>query len=128
VTQGNDLNNILAGSVGDNAISGCDVFDLLVGAEGRDMLTGGGDSDSFSFAKKSGVDTITDFSLGEDDIQIKYIAGISDFGHVQNRMSSVDFDKDGDLDTVINLGDGDRIRLTDIAKDDLQMSDFNIFT
>jgi hypothetical protein len=43
-------------------------------------------------------------------------------------MSSVDFDKDGDLDTVINLGDGDRIRLTDIAKDDLQMSDFNIFT
>lgn len=46
------------------------------------MLTGGGDSDSFSFAKESGVDTITDFSLGEDDIQIKYIAGISDFGDV----------------------------------------------
>ena len=125
---GNDLNNILAGNVGDNAISGGDGFDLLVGAEGRDMLTGGGDGDSFSFAKKSGVDTITDFSLGEDDIQIKYIAGIDDFGDLQSRMSSADFDKDGDLDTVINLGDGDRIRLTDIAKDDLQMGDFNIFT
>lgn len=125
---GNDLNNTVIGNVGDNAMSGGGGVDHLSGLEGRDMLTGGTGNDFFLFVKKSGVDTITDFSLGADDIYLTRIAGIDDFGDVQSRMSSVDFDKDGDLDTVISLGDGNRIRLTDIAKDDLQFSDFAVLT
>ena len=125
---GNDLSNTVIGNVGDNAISGGGGVDHLSGLEGRDLLTGGTGNDFFQFAKKCGVDTITDFSLSEDDIYLTHIAGIDDFGDVQSRMSSVDFDKDGDLDTVINLGGGNRIRLTDIAQDDLQFNDFAVLT
>lgn len=123
---GNGIDNLLLGNEGDNAISGGAGEDRLNAFKGRDVLTGGADSDDFYFTRKGGVDTITDFAVGEDDLYVDHVAGIDDFGDLQDRMSSVDFDQDGDLDTVIDFGGGNRIRLTDVAKDDLQMDDFVI--
>ena len=124
---GNDDGNVLKGNAGNNAMSGGAGNDILAGFGGKDTLSGDMGSDHFYFYKKGGVDTITDFALDEDVIHIVQVPGIDDFDDLQSRMSSVDFDGDNDFDTVIDLGGGSRIKLTDIAKDDLEMSDFSIF-
>jgi Ca2+-binding RTX toxin-like protein len=124
---GNDEGNVLKGNAGNNAMSGGAGNDILAGFGGKDTLSGDMGADHFYFYEKGGIDTITDFTPGEDVIHIVQVSGIDDFGDLQSRMSSVDFDGDKDVDTVIDLGDGSRIRLTDVAKSDLDMSDFSIF-
>jgi len=65
---GNKVANIIIGNDGDN---------ILNGKEGDDILTGGLGSDTFIFNTKlstvtvSNVDTITDFTGGEDMIQLE---------------------------------------------------------
>lgn len=124
---GNDEANVLRGNLGNNMMSGGGSNDILAGFGGKDMLTGGMGADHFYFYKKGGIDTLTDFVAGEDVIHIISIAAIDSFEDLEKRMSSVDFDGDKDTDTVIDLGGGARIRLTDVAVDDLAMSDFSIF-
>jgi Ca2+-binding RTX toxin-like protein len=124
---GNDQDNVLRGNVGNNAMSGGGGNDILAGFGGRDTLSGDAGADHFFFYTKGGIDTITDFTVDMDVIHIIEVSGIDDFTDLKSRMSSVDFDGDVDVDTVIDLGGGSRIRLTDVAKGDLEMSDFSIF-
>jgi Ca2+-binding RTX toxin-like protein len=64
-------NDVLLGDVGD---------DSLYGGSGNDLLTGGGGADTFNFGNdflagdtfgSLGLDTITDFQLGIDKIQLQ---------------------------------------------------------
>jgi Ca2+-binding RTX toxin-like protein len=51
---------------------GTNLRDILSGGLGNDILTGGLGGDSFSFnALNEGIDTITDFSVGNDDLFVK---------------------------------------------------------
>ncbi|WP_442581293.1 calcium-binding protein [Mesorhizobium sp. ASY16-5R] len=62
---GNSLANILTGNSGKN---------ILNGGSGSDTLTGGGGLDSFRFANTlstSNVDTVKDFSVADDTIQLE---------------------------------------------------------
>jgi len=62
--RGNSLDNILVGNAGDN---------VLNGRRGSDVLTGGLGDDTFVFRdalRASNIDTITDFSVGADTIQL----------------------------------------------------------
>jgi serralysin len=62
---GNDLNNAIYGTFGDN---------VLNGAGGRDMLEGNGGQDTFVFNTALGagnVDTVTDFTAGYDTIRLE---------------------------------------------------------
>ncbi|MGC9525110.1 MAG: hypothetical protein ACP5D7_06165 [Limnospira sp.] len=61
--QGNDT---LSGNAGGDRLYGDLGADLLDGGEGADTLTGGEGSDRFILVSGFGVDTITDFSDGED--------------------------------------------------------------
>lgn len=124
---GNNLGNVLNGNAGSNALSGGGGTDMLVGGSGKDILTGGTGVDHFFFYAEGGVDTITDFAPDSDVIHIIKIDGIDDFDDLQSRMSTIDFDGDKDFDTVIDLGSGGKIRLADVSKLDLEMSDFSIF-
>ncbi|MBB3983438.1 Ca2+-binding RTX toxin-like protein [Sphingobium fontiphilum] len=61
---GNSLSNIIEGNSGNNVIDG---------VRGNDTLIGSGGADTFRFASTLGstnVDTITDFTLGQDSIQL----------------------------------------------------------
>lgn len=68
------VNNVVfTGSTVDNAISGSAGNDTLDGGLGNDTLTGGSGADIFKFTSKIGstnVDTLTDFSVDSDTIQL----------------------------------------------------------
>ncbi len=82
--MGGDGNDILMGENGNDVITGSIGDDSLLGGDGSDTLTGGKGADTFSFQKSDfltanakgdlifnkSVDTITDFSLIDEDLFI----------------------------------------------------------
>ena len=70
--SGGDGNDLLFGNAGNDTLNGGSGNDLLVGGEGNDFMTGGAGRDNFVFAEHSGRDTISDFTHGEDKIDIQF--------------------------------------------------------
>ncbi|BAQ65487.1 cadherin domain-containing protein [Geminocystis sp. NIES-3709] len=75
---GNDLldggggNDLLKGDNGNDTLLGGSGNDTLVGGMGNDTLTGGSGADYFRFNSPSeGINTITDFKVGEDSIVLQ---------------------------------------------------------
>ena len=70
----------MTGSAGNNVLNGDAGNDTLMGGAGYDNLTGGAGNDVFvfdtplytldSYATTTGYDTITDFTVGADKIQL----------------------------------------------------------
>lgn len=73
---GNDLiygdkgDDTLQGGQGNDILNGGKGNDLLIGGKGNDNLTGGKGKDRFRFAPGDGLDTITDFTIGKDVIEL----------------------------------------------------------
>jgi Ca2+-binding RTX toxin-like protein len=116
---GNDGDDALAGGSGNDWLYGGDGDDVLGGGGGNDMLTGGPkggkDSDTFTFSGKSGKDTITDFDVDNDLLQIAQSKTIKTVADVLKHTKQL---KNGDLE--INLGGGNKIILKDVAKADFK--------
>ncbi|HEX8445329.1 MAG TPA: family 16 glycosylhydrolase [Sphingomonas sp.] len=72
---GNDIDNILLGGAGVDAIDGKLGNDRIIGGGGNDRLTGGAGRDVFIFDGTFGHDTITDFKIGEDRIDWSALKG-----------------------------------------------------
>ena len=66
-TAGNDT---LIGGENDNNLSGFDGDDILQGQRGDDTLEGGNGADTFIHALGDGADTIIDFNVSEDKIDL----------------------------------------------------------
>ena len=75
-TPGNDSieagsTRILSGKDGNDIIIGSNASDILAGGLGNDLLTSGIGFDTFVFSKSlEGIDTITDFNVSQDLIQV----------------------------------------------------------
>ncbi|SUA44037.1 Iron-regulated protein frpC [Neisseria zoodegmatis] len=71
--QGNEGNNTIMGNGADNTLNGMAGDDRIIGGAGSDTLTGGEGRDVFVFDTEldGSVDTITDFKVGEDMIELK---------------------------------------------------------
>lgn len=70
---GNTANNVLLGGSNHDTLRGGAGDDTLNGGTGNDKLTGGAGSDLFLFASSptaNNIDTITDFSVADDTIQL----------------------------------------------------------
>jgi Ca2+-binding RTX toxin-like protein len=66
---GNDSYNTLSGNRGNDTLLGEGGEDRLIGGVGDDILTGGDGADRFyRWRSGTGVDTITDFQVGEDKL------------------------------------------------------------
>jgi Ca2+-binding RTX toxin-like protein len=75
-TAGNDVieagtTSILSGKAGNDILIGSNSNEILAGGLGNDTLTGGAGFDTFHFASRlEGIDTLTDFNVSQDIIQV----------------------------------------------------------
>lgn len=125
-----DPTALLEEMVDDNlTVNGSTGNDALYSFEGDDTLTGNGGSDTFVFDLDAldtfgitmtvvGDDTITDFDVTDDTIEIS--------------LDDTDYDSFAELDityadgdAVIDLGDYGSITLTDVAEDSLTAANFD---
>ncbi|UWQ60120.1 calcium-binding protein [Leisingera caerulea] len=109
-------NDTLSGGTGGDKLSGGNGRDVLLGHKGNDQLTGGGRADTFVFHKGHGNDTITDFTAGQDHIQI---------GRGASRLGQLDFEQQGD-DVLVSFADV-TILVEDISAAQLQDADNFLF-
>jgi Ca2+-binding RTX toxin-like protein len=115
VLIGKSFKDKLFGYEGNDTLKGNDGADTLDGGEGNDKLTGGEGKDTFVFAKDSGKDTITDFDVKKDVIEItKGLNGIKKASDVLDHAKQVK------KDVVIDLGDGNKITLKGVDLKDLK--------
>ncbi len=68
---GNDLVNVMIGNSAANQLNGGSGNDTLDGGLGNNRLTGGVGNDIFKFTTKNHVDTITDYNVANDTIQLE---------------------------------------------------------
>ena len=118
---GNGGDDLLDGGKGDDTLEGGQGNDRLVGGEGDDTLTGGDGADTFVYLPGDGRDTITDFTNGEDEINLGAFTDVS-------TLSDLSVYQD-DANTVIDLSGygGDRITLENFSIGDLDDSDFTFW-
>lgn len=114
---GNGDNDTLAGGKGNDRLDGGNGADQLNGGLGNDLLTGGDGADLFVMDVRNGHDTVTDFEIGLDRIDLRPM-GASSF----DQLTITD---DG-TDTTVDFGISGRIVLRDLRADDLSLSDFVI--
>ena len=108
----------LYGEAGSDTLYGGAGDDRLSGGTNNDTLTGGAGADTYLFETENGHDTITDFTNGEDLIDLREFTQITGF-------TDLTIDSDGD-DVVIDLAgySGGSIRLTGVSISDLAAADF----
>ena len=114
---GDDAGDFLFGGKGNDTIAGGEGNDEIIGGLGADELTGdaGADDFVFEFISDSGAgagnrDTITDFEIGTDDIDLSNINGLSYIGTTvfSGIAGQVRLDEAGS-DTIVQIdsnGDG----------------------
>ena len=73
---GNHAANNLQGGAGNDTLDGNKGKDTLDGGNGTDKLIGGAGSDIFILTHRSGVDTISDFSVIDDTIWLRGFSGL----------------------------------------------------
>jgi len=114
--SGNLADNYLVGNSGNNTLNGGEGKDTLFGGAGQDVLTGGTGADTFIFKTGSGADTITDFTVGGKDYDVLDLSAFKDIHSLADLQAHMTL---SGFDTVINLGNGDTLTLTDVLPQEL---------
>ncbi|NET49544.1 MAG: hypothetical protein F6K09_12670 [Merismopedia sp. SIO2A8] len=100
--QGGD--DILFGQAGRDSLGGGGGDDILYGGAGRDRLTGNRGNDIFVLEKGNGLDTVTDFNRGSNQL------GITD----GINAADVSFVEDGN-DTLVRIDGTNAMRLLNVT-------------
>ena len=100
----------------DQIVGDDDSDDVLQGGTSDDTMTGGTGADTFVFASGHGSDTITDFTDGEDTIDLSAFTSVSGYGDLTVTQNG--------NDTVITIPGGSSITLQDFTSTDLAAEDF----
>ena len=86
---------------------------------GNDALTGAGGNDAFVFAQPIGNDTIYNFNVASDKIDLVGFANVASFGDIQANIT-----EDSNGDAVITIGAGETITLQGVNATSLTAADF----
>lgn len=101
VINGGSGNDVLIGGLGNDVLNGGSGNDALIGGPGTDQLIGGQGSDLFIFnAITEGLDTIVDFEILHDRIDLRQIQGLTE-GNVRLQQSGAN--------TLLSLAAGGQI-------------------
>lgn len=110
--SGGSGDDSLDAGAGWDTLDGGSGNDTLIGRQGNDMLSGGLGADTFVFSAKGGKDTIRDFEVGIDNLEISY-AG--------QKYEGLKISQHG-TDTAIWYGSGgiilEKVNATDILEAD----------
>ncbi len=129
---GDDANNNLQGTAGDELINGLFGNDTLVGSDGNDRLDGGADTDrmiggegedtfvfAFDVSATSNTDFVIDFKPGEDVIELSGFAGV-DFASLDTNGDNVLDANDDNVFAVdglfINMGDANFLQVIGVSQ------------
>jgi Ca2+-binding RTX toxin-like protein len=112
---GGDGLDVLYGEAGSDQLRGEAGADTIVGGAGGDTLFGGTGADRFVFAVGSGVDSINDWTDGEDRIDITGYAGAT-FGNTVITQSGIN--------VVVTFIGGDQVILLNTTVASLTIADF----
>lgn len=115
---GSGQSDTITGDAGDNIINAGAGADTITGGGGDDTLTGGSGADVYVVGPDDGTDTITDFAVGEDQIDIRAL-GIDTYGELYENMSE---NENGDL--VIDFGEGTSMVLEGVSLDEITADSF----
>jgi VCBS repeat-containing protein len=108
------------------AVNGTSGNDIIRATSANDVLTGGAGADQFVFAPeaKSSSDIITDFTPGQDHIDLRLFSGIVDSANIDNWLQTNAAPSAADPhDVMITIGN-DTLTLKNIALASLHASDF----
>lgn len=123
--NGGGGNDLIGGWSGNDTIDGGEGNDIIAGDTGDDTLTGGAGADEFEFltiadggSNVFGNDTITDFDVSEDVINLEPFADITGLSDLLSNVSD-----DGST-TTISLNGFGNITLQNVLTNQLQASNF----
>jgi Ca2+-binding RTX toxin-like protein len=104
IINGEAGNDTLWGAEGNDTINGGTGNDTLFGGAGDDTLTGGTGQDTFQFTATSGSDTISDFTVSDQDVlEFFYRSGnASDIGDLSLTDGVLNWDT-GDDDRTVQI-------------------------
>ncbi|ARU03072.1 calcium-binding protein [Yoonia vestfoldensis] len=108
--SGTGGDDILLGGAGDDLILGGAGHDILRDGAGEDILTGGPGADVFILVADGQTDTITDFTLGEDRLDLSLWPMLRDISQLTMAITPTGFIiRYGDEDLIIHSADGNPI-------------------
>ena len=122
---GFDGDDSISGSDGNDSLVGNNGNDFLDGGLGDDILVGGAGSDRFFFDLNSGNDTIDDFVVGEDIIEITANSNFTQENEILAALITTSENSDG-LSSQITLSEGNTIKIS--HNTDLTADSFSIAT
>ncbi|MEZ9126112.1 VWA domain-containing protein, partial [Vibrio splendidus] len=109
-SRANDKDDVLSGGEGDDILYGQGGDDTLIGGLGNDILVGGDGDDLFQWVDQpfqGDVDTITDFALGEDHLDISQLLPTEN--NMSDLLEHIAIEKvdngGGDKDLVITISE-----------------------
>ena len=110
------------GTDGAETVEGGGGDDTITGLGGDDTLTGNEGADTFVFGSGHGADTITDFTVDTDRIDLSGLTGITSFEQV-----TIADDTDGNAVIDLSAHGGGSITLTGVTTSDLDADDFVLY-
>ncbi len=129
---GTDFDDTLRGDKRDNTISGGNGDDTIRGGKGDDTITGGNGEDIFFWRQKefnNDLDTILDFVLGEDKIEIDASSAMAALDVEQwlsfesegsNTVLYADLNADGDFSNAVAFAELDDVNISSLS--DIQIA------
>ena len=91
----------------------------IFAVSGDDTLTGAGANDEFVFAQPIGNDTIYNFNVASDQIDLIGFNNVASFSDIQANLTD-----DGNGNAVITIGAGETITLNGVDASSLNANDF----
>jgi len=107
-------------------LTGTSGKDVIFASGSDDMLTGGASADQFVFAPQQnpGADTITDFTPGQDHIDLRQFSAVVDTGNINDWLTAHAVQSSANpADVLIALGN-DTLTLKNVTVTSLHASDF----
>ncbi|MHC0052262.1 calcium-binding protein [Actibacterium sp. D379-3] len=99
--NGTARNDLLGGGAADNVILGGAGDDILIDGAGSDVMAGGPGADIFVLSLDGEVDTITDFRLGEDQLDLSAFGMLYDVSDIQITATSDGAELTFGVETVV---------------------------